>query len=65
MAAKTTRKKEANEMVKQELLNSVKENDDLEEPCLDVTADSIKGLLVAVRIVKRYEETIRFRNKER
>ena len=34
------------------------ETDDLEEPGLDATADAITDPLEAVRIIKRYEETI-------
>lgn len=40
MVVKTTRKKETSETVKQDLLNSLKENDKLEEPEIDATADT-------------------------
>ena len=40
MVVKTTRKKETSETVKQDLLNSLKENYKLEEPEIDATADT-------------------------
>ena len=50
-------------MVKQEIMNSLKENDDLEEPSLDATADAITEPLQAIRIVKRYKEITKTQNK--
>lgn len=63
MVPKTIRKKKTNETVKQELLNSLKENDDLEEPGLDETAYAIMHPLEAVRITNPYKETIKTQNK--
>lgn len=47
-------KKKANRTVKKELLDSLKENNDLEEPGLDTTADGIIDSLEAIRIMQRY-----------
>lgn len=60
MVAKTTRKK-TDETVKKELLDCLKENYDLEEPDLDITADTITDPIDAVRIIQRYEEIIKQR----
>lgn len=60
MVAKTTRKK-SDETVKKELLDCLKENYDLEEPDLDITADTITDPIDAVRIIQRYEEIIKQR----
>ena len=55
MVAKTTRKKKTNETIKQELLNSLKENDNLEESGLDATGDTITDTFEAVKVIKRYK----------
>ena len=55
MVAKTTRKKKTNKTIKQELLNSLKENANLEEPGLDATGDTITDTFEAVKIIKRYK----------
>ena len=59
---KTTRKKKTNETVKKELLNSLKENNNLEETDLDATIDAITDPKEAVRIIQRYEEIIKTQN---
>ena len=59
---KTTRKKKTNEMVKKEPLNSLKENNNLEETDLDATIDAITDPKEAVRIIQRYEEIIKTQN---
>ena len=59
---KTTRKKKTNETVKKELLNSLKENNNLEETDLDATIDAITVPKEAVRIIQRYEEIIKTQN---
>lgn len=59
---KTTRKKKTNETVKKELLNFLKENNNLEETDLDATTDAITDPKEAVRIIQRYEEIIKTKN---
>lgn len=59
---KTTRKKKTNETVKKELLNFLKENNNLEETDLDATIDAITDPKEAVRIIQRYEEIIKTQN---
>ena len=59
MVAKNFRKKKSNIRVNQELLISLEENDDLEEPGLDETAEAIVDPLKAIRIINRYEEIIK------
>ena len=41
MAAKTIKEKKINEAVKQELLNSLKDSDEVKEPGLDETANTL------------------------
>ena len=62
MVAKT-RNKKTKETAKKELLDYLKENDDLEEPDIDATADAITDPIDAVIIIKRYEEIIKIQNK--
>ena len=50
-------------MVKQELLNYLKGNDDLEEPGLDATADAIIDPLEVISITHDYNEIIKTQNK--
>lgn len=61
MVAKIIRKKKSNRLVKKEFLDFLRENDDLEEPGLDVTADAVIDPL-EVRIMQRCEE-IKIQNK--
>ena len=61
MVAKITGKKKSNRLVKKEFLDFLRENDDLEEPGLDVTADAVIDPL-EVRIMQRCEE-IKIQNK--
>ena len=63
MVAKTARKKKTSETVKQELLSSLKENDNLEEPDIDATADTITYTLETIRIIQSYEEIMKTQNK--
>lgn len=56
MVAKTTRKKKTSDTVKQELLNSIKKDDNLEEPDINATADTIKDPLEAIRLTQRYKK---------
>ena len=50
MIAKTTRKKIISETVKEELLNSLKENNNLEHSDIDATVDTVTDPLKAIRI---------------
>lgn len=63
MVAKTTRKKKTSDTVKQELLNSIKKDDSLEEPDINATADTIKDPLEAIRLIQSYEEIMKTQNK--
>ena len=63
MVAKTTRKKKTSDTVKQELLNSIKKDDNLEEPDINATADTIKDPLEAIRLIQSYEEIMKTQNK--
>ena len=58
MVAKAIRKKGANKRVKQELLNSLKGNDEIEDLGLDETANETNGPLKALTIMQRYAEII-------
>lgn len=50
MIAKTTRKKITSETVKEKLLNSLKENNNLERSDIDATVDTVTDPLKAIRI---------------
>ena len=63
MVAKTTRKKKTSDTVKQELLNSIKKDDNLEEPDINATADTIKDPLEAIRLIQSYKEIMKTQNK--
>lgn len=63
MIAKTARNKKTRETVIQELLNSIKEDDNLEETYIDATADTITDPLEAIRLIQRYGEIMRIQNK--
>ena len=56
-------KKKTHETVKQELLISLKENDEVEESGLDETANATKDPTEAVVIIQRCEEIIKMQNK--
>ena len=63
MVAKTTRKKKTSDTVKQELLNSIKKDDNLEEPDINATADTMKDPLEAIRLIQSYEEILKTQSK--
>ena len=56
-------KKKTHETVKQELLISLKENNEVEESGLDETANATKDPTEAVVIIQRCEEIIKMQNK--
>ena len=55
--------KTTNESIKQELLNSLKENDDVEEQGLNETANSVNNSQEAIVILRRHEEIIKTKQK--
>ena len=57
-------RKKTKETVKQELLNSVMENNEMEEPGLGKTANATKDTAEAIKIIQRYEEIIKIQNKK-
>ena len=59
MAAKTTREKKAKETVKQELLSSLREDNDLEQPGLNATVDVIIDLLEVIYCCKNFSTAAR------
>ena len=56
MVAKTVRKKKTSETIKQELVNSIKEDDDLEQSDIDSIADTITDPIEPLRLIQPYEE---------
>ena len=60
MVSKSITKKKTNEIIKRELLNSLQDNDDIEEQGLSETAN----LQEAVRIINRYDVIIKTQNKK-
>ena len=58
MVSKSITKKKTNETVKRELLNSLQENDDVEEQGLNKTAKNVKNSQEAIIIIRRYEDII-------
>lgn len=64
MVLKSITKKKMNETVKQEFLNLLQENDDVEEQALNVTANNVNNSQEAILIIRHYEDIIRTQNKE-
>ena len=60
MVSKSITKKKTNEIIKRELLNSLQDNDDIEEQGLNETAN----LQEALRIINRYVDIIKTQNKK-
>ena len=60
MVSKSITKKKTNEIIKRELLNSLQDNDDIEEQGLNETAN----LQEALRIINRYDDIIKTQNKK-
>ena len=60
MVSKSITKKKKNEIIKRELLNSLQDNDDIEEQGLNETAN----LQEALRIIDRYDDIIKTQNKK-
>ena len=64
MVLKSVLKKKTHETMKQELLNSLKENDDEEEPSLKETTTATSDPQEAILIIHRYEDIIKTQNKK-
>ena len=64
MVSKSITKKKTNETVKRELLNSLQENDDVEEQGLNETAKNVKNSQEAIIIIRRYEDIIKTHSKK-
>ena len=64
MVLKSITKKKMNETVKQEFLNLLQENDDVEEQGLNGTANNVNNSQEAILIIRHYEDVIRTQNKE-
>ena len=64
MVLKSITKKKMNETVKQEFLNLLQENDDVEEQALNGTANNVNNSQEAILIIRHYEDIIRTQNKE-
>lgn len=64
MVLKSITKKKTNETVKQEFLNLLQENDDVEEQALNGTANNVNNSQEAILIIRHYEDIIRTQNKE-
>ena len=62
MVSKSKTKKKTNENIKRELLNSLKENDDIEEQGLNKTVSNVSNCQEAIVIIHRYEEIIKTQN---
>ena len=64
MVLKSITTKKMNETVKQEFLNLLQENDDVEEQALNGTANNVNNSQEAILIIRHYEDIIRTQNKE-
>ena len=62
--SKSKNKKKANETIKRELLNSLKENDDVEEQGFNETANSFNKSRQAIAIIRRYKDIVKTQNKK-
>ena len=61
MAAKTVVKKKMHEKVKEELLNSLREND--ENEVTEINTANITDPIEAIELINRYEEIIKTQHK--
>ena len=64
MVSKSKIKKKTNQSVKQELLKSLKENDDVEEQGLNETVKNVNNSQEAIIIINSYEDIIKTQNKK-
>ena len=59
MVSKSIIKKKTNETTKRELLNSLQENNDIEEQGLNKTANNVNKFQEALLTIRRYEDIIK------
>ena len=64
MVSDSITKKKTNENIKQELLNSLQENDDVEEQGLQETTNNVNNSQEAILMINRYEDIIKTQNKK-
>ena len=64
MVSKSINKKKANETIKRELLNSLQENDNIEEQELNETANNVNNSQEAIAIIRRYEDLLKHKIKK-
>ena len=64
MVSKSKTKKKTNESIKRELLDSLKENNDVEEQGLNKTVNNVNNSQEAIVIIRRYEDIIKTQNKK-
>ena len=59
MVSQSKTKKKTNEFIKRELLNSSKENDDVEEQGLNKTVNNANNSQEAIAIIRRYDDLMK------
>ena len=59
MVSKSKMKKKTNEFIKRELLNSSKENDDVEEQGLNKTVSNANNSQEVIAIIRRYDDLMK------
>ena len=64
MVSKRTAKKKINENIKQELLNSLQENDGVDEVGLNETANNVNNSQEAIIIIHLYDDIVKTQNKK-
>ena len=64
MVSKRIAEKKVNETIKQELLNSLQQNDNAEKQGLTETPNNVNNSQEAVKIINCYEDIIKTQNKK-
>ena len=64
MVSKSITKEKTNETIKRELVNSLQENDDVEEQGLNETANNVSNSQETILIIRRYKDVIKTQNKK-
>ena len=64
MVPKSKTKKKTNESIKQELLHSLKENDDFEEQGLNERVNNVSNSQEVIAIIRRYKDIVKTQNKK-
>ena len=62
--SKSITKRKSNETMKQELLNSLQDNDDVEEKGLKERSNKVSNSQEATIIIRRYEDIIKIQIKK-